>query len=272
MTTIRNSQPLRKVLRSTTAGLLAVLLTAQFVLAAPRAGKLQRLEPELAAPKKERMVRPTRPAEMEPSQPIIGTEVFVERFDDGSVNVEREVTLDADANYVNHGPWRMWNKAGKLIAEGTYDNGRRSSIWTRWYDHDESTLLSQSPFRRFKAPFLSQVNFDNGIMNGEWSIFDAQQNRCCQISISQGKRDGMSLFWLPDGTVLRQSMYEQGVPTGEVLQLEAKTGKLAHAKSFLNGRELTTKKLMHRRGRQVKFELPHQNLWANSGSGRAPRL
>lgn len=250
----RLSRSFRTTLRSVTLGMLAVLITAQLLQAAPQRGRQQRSEPELAPPKLQKMTRPTRPAEMQASQPIIGDEVFVERFPDGTIKVEREVTLDPDGNYVNHGPWRQWNKAGKLLAEGSYHYGKKASIWTRWYDRNDAKLLSQSPFRQFKAPFLSQASFEDGVMNGEWSIFDAQQNRCCQISITQGKRDGMTLFWLPDGTVLLQSMYEQGVPMGDVLQLDTKTGKLTESKKFLNGRQLITKKSMYKRSRQVQLE------------------
>ncbi|MGI9430181.1 MAG: toxin-antitoxin system YwqK family antitoxin, partial [Bythopirellula sp.] len=135
-----------------------------------------------------------------------------------------------------------------------FEYGRRTSIWTRWYDRKDSEMLGQTPFGRFSGPFLSQAHFDNGVLDGEWSIFDSQQRRCCQISIHQGKRHGMALFWLPDGTVLQQSMFEQGVPTGDVLQLDTKTGKLSQSKNFLDGRQRITKKTMHRRGNQVKFE------------------
>ena len=256
MTNCISAKRLQVVFYLFTVGFLAVVLSSSTTQAAPQHGPrmLQPLEPELAALKKKTLTRPTRPAKVEPNEPIVGSEIFTERFADGTVKVEREVTLDAEGNYVNHGPWRMWNQAGKLLAEGSFDHGQRASVWTRWYDRADSPMFNQPPFRRFKAPFLSQVNFENGIINGDWSIFDAQQNRCCQISMSQGKRNGMTLFWLADGSVLQQSMYDQGVPTGDVLQLDTKTGKLVQSKNFLNGREKITKKSSHRRGNQVKFE------------------
>jgi len=276
--THRFSPVLRSATRITTAGLLAVLFVSQSVFGAPTPTYAQRRVPDLAPPqqeartpqaralqartvekdaralKKQSMIRPTRPAKLEPSQPVVGSEAFVERFDDGSIKVEREVTLDSEGNYVNHGPWRMWNKAGQMVAEGSYDHGQRTSIWTRWYDRNDSPILNQAPFRGFKPPFLSQTNFENGVMEGEWSIFDAEQRRCCQISITHGKRNGISLFWQPDGTVLQQSEFEMGVPSGDVLQLDNGTGKLTHAKNFLNGRERITKKNTFNRSRQQKFE------------------
>lgn len=250
--TNRRIQPMK--VRAAIAGVVAILLVSQSVLAAPRQGKMQRLEPELAPPKQEKLVRPTRPSEMEPSQPVIGTEVFVERFPDGAVKVEREVALDEHGNYVNHGPWRMWSQEGKLVAEGSFEYGKRTSIWTRWYDRNDSPLLSQQPFRAFDAPFLSQTHYENDTMDGEWSIFDAQQRRCCQLSIYQGKRQGMSIFWLPDGTVLQQEAYEENVPTGDVLILDGKTGKLTQSKHFLQGREMLTKKVPYRRMKQIQVE------------------
>src|ERR1700752_3846408 len=60
-------------------------------------------------------------------RPVV--EVFCERYSDGKAKVEREVTTDADGNYVNHGRWRTWDRAGKLVAEGSYDMGQRSGAW-----------------------------------------------------------------------------------------------------------------------------------------------
>src|SRR5262245_2176489 len=38
-------------------------------------------------------------------------EVIRERYPDGKVRVERQVTLDADGNYVNHGPWKWYSSS-----------------------------------------------------------------------------------------------------------------------------------------------------------------
>ena len=44
-------------------------------------------------------------------------ETFTERYPNGNVKIERQVTLDADGNYVNHGAWKMYNAAGKVVAD-----------------------------------------------------------------------------------------------------------------------------------------------------------
>ena len=59
-------------------------------------------------------------------------ETIRERYPDGDVKIEREVTTDADGDYVNHGAWRMWDRGGKLVAEGRYDLSRRDGQWGIW--------------------------------------------------------------------------------------------------------------------------------------------
>ena len=76
------------------------------------------------------------------------SKLFANALPNGNVKIEREVTTDADGNYVNHGAWRMWDDAGKLVAEGRYEMGRRSGQWTRWWDRDESPLLGERAVRR----------------------------------------------------------------------------------------------------------------------------
>ena len=64
-------------------------------------------------------------------------EVIRERYPNRSVKIEREVTQDAEGNYVNHGSWKMWDLA--RIA------GRRRpvSIWRA--DRCLEPLVSDRP-------------------------------------------------------------------------------------------------------------------------------
>lgn len=188
------------------------------------------------------------PINVDPSD----TEIFRERYADGKVKIEREVTLDAEGNYVNHGSWRMWDPTGLLVAEGRYDQGRRVGAWTRMLGRNNTPLLRQAPFNRFKAPFVSQVNFSDDKMDGEWMIIDMDQRKCSQISLSDGVRHGLAITWLPNGNVLRQSRYKQGVPVGEVLQANNSTGKLEKVATFIDGRRVTSKTSHFGRNKQQK--------------------
>jgi len=167
-------------------------------------------------------------------------EVVRERYANGNVKIQREVTLDASSNYVNHGAWKMWDPAGKLITEGQFHMGKRVGNWTRWHSRRDSEALSQFPFNRFREPFGSQVNFTDGVMDGDWVIVDGEHKRCQLISLKMGKRHGPAITWLPNGKEYNQWTFEEGVPVGEVLQAN-EHGELQQSQIYENGRRVVTK-------------------------------
>lgn len=168
-------------------------------------------------------------------------ELFTERYPNGKPKVERQVTLDAEGNYVNHGSWKMYDAASKVVAEGQFEMGRRVGIWSRWHQRDDSPVFTQAPFNRFQAPFLSQANFSNGQLDGEWLIYDAKQQKCSQVSIRNGTRHGMAIVWMTGGKVLRQTTYDNGIPVGEVMQLNAQSGEVERAATYIKGRQVVSK-------------------------------
>ncbi len=81
------------------------------------------------------------------------SEVIKERFPDGSIKIEREVTQDAAGNYLNHGVWKMWDQKGNLVVQGQYRYGNRTGNWIRWYRSvSEAPLLTQAPYKNFRRP------------------------------------------------------------------------------------------------------------------------
>ena len=114
-------------------------------------------------------------------------EVIRERYPDGKIKIERQVTLDADGNYVNHGPWKLYSPSEIIIAEGQYDMGKRVGNWTRWLGKNDSKVFAQQPFKSFKPPFASQATFTDGVMDGEWLVVDADNNKMLQISLTVGQ-------------------------------------------------------------------------------------
>ncbi len=182
-------------------------------------------------------------------------ETVIERYPDGKARIERQVALDTQGNYVNHGTWKMWGNDGKALAEGQYDMGKHVGTWTRWLDRKDSSVLNAEPFRQFKPPFVSQVTFVNDQMDGQWLIVDADQRQCMGISISGGKRNGQAITWLPNGRILRQENYDHGVPTGDVLEInrtaanvpaanqkgEKTVGDMKVVATYADGRRVTTK-------------------------------
>jgi antitoxin component YwqK of YwqJK toxin-antitoxin module len=164
-------------------------------------------------------------------------ETVRERYSDGHVKIEREVTLDSAGNYVNHGAWRMWDPAGKLIAEGRYDMGQRDGLWKRTHTRDDSPVLEEFPFSKFTAPFDSQATFVAGQLESDWVIRDAEGRQCSQVSLVHGKRHGKAMLWQPDGQVYREAAFLQGVANGDVLQRDA-GGQLITVATYVDGHQL----------------------------------
>jgi antitoxin component YwqK of YwqJK toxin-antitoxin module len=179
-------------------------------------------------------------------------EVVRERYSDGSVRIERQVTQDEDGNYVNHGAWKMLTPGGEVSAQGQFNMGERVGLWTRWHNREDSPILSEVPFNRFRAPFQSQVNFTDGVMDGEWLITDANQKKCMQITLKAGRRDGPAITWLVEGKIYRQATYEQGVPVGDVMEINAKTSELVRADSYVDGKRVITKTSYHPNSQRQK--------------------
>ena len=72
-------------------------------------------------------------------------------------------------------------------------------------------MFKEVPFKQFKAPFMSQANFADGKMEGDWIITDANERKVVTVSLKAGQRDGMTTIWLPNGTVFRQMTYHESV-------------------------------------------------------------
>jgi antitoxin component YwqK of YwqJK toxin-antitoxin module len=168
-------------------------------------------------------------------------ELVRERYADGKVRVERQVTLNGDGNYVNHGAWKMYAPSGDVAAEGKYNFGQRNGLWTRWNGRNDSPTLNEFPFKNFKAPFMSQANFIDGKLDGDWVITDANDRKVLLITFKAGQRNGQATTWLPNGKVLKQTTYENGIPTGDLLEANNKTGEIARTATYEDGRKVVTK-------------------------------
>jgi antitoxin component YwqK of YwqJK toxin-antitoxin module len=187
------------------------------------------------------------------ASPEGAVETIRERYDDGKVKIERQVTLDADGNYVNHGEWKMLSHDGNVVAEGHYDMGKRVGTWTRWHGRQDVAELGEFPFTHFKAPFQSQANFVGDVMEGEWVITDTAQRKCFEGTLVGGKRNGTFTYYLPNGKTYRQSTYDNGVPVGDVLEAD-KNGDVKTAATYVDGRKAVTKTTYFRRTHQKMTE------------------
>ena len=179
----------------------------------PRKIKPQNPRPPPAVPLEAATRRPTEDAAAErgPAPPVDGdepadpsaeeavVEVIKERYPNGTVKVEREITQDAEGNYVLHGAWRQFDEQGRLIIDGRHEHNLKIGLWRKFYRGSEAPLLATAPYKDFTAPFISQANFHNGQLHGKWMISDSKQRKVHEIEFCDGQRHGKARGTFPTG-------------------------------------------------------------------------
>lgn len=188
------------------------------------------VSPEEASGETEEEVEP------EPGE-VIAHEMIQERYEDGKVKVERGVAQDESENYVNHGPWKMYDPAGKVIAEGSYDLGERHGAWTRVYQTEDAELFTVAPFNLFTGPFVSQATFRRGKLHGHWIIRDANDQKVCDWNFVDGRREGESTWYYHTGRPMRVIHYRQGQLHGELLEWDVNNEPVTRVE-YQDGRRL----------------------------------
>jgi antitoxin component YwqK of YwqJK toxin-antitoxin module len=168
-------------------------------------------------------------------------EIIKERYPDGAIKIEREVTQDAQGNYINHGSWKMWDKSGNPVAQGEFRYGNRTGTWVRWYHGaSEADLLQQIPYRLFAGPFISQATFEHGQLNGTWNIYDGKKRKISQWGFTDGKRHGASIWWFPNGKKMREVQYRDGLIDGQLIETSSE-GTVTANYTYQEGRKLAQK-------------------------------
>lgn len=178
-------------------------------------------------------------------------EVVRERYPNRTVKLEREVTQDAQGNYINHGSWKMWDERGAVIAEGRYQHGERDGTWNRWYRGNEADLLTKIPYQQFTAPFISQATFKNGKLDGKWIIYDSKQRKASEWGFADGERDGKSIWYFANGRKMREIDFDKGEINGEFNEWNAE-GKQTIKDAYQHGRKLALKTDYHNAGTKQK--------------------
>lgn len=168
-------------------------------------------------------------------------ETIKERFPNGAVNIERQVTQDPQGNYINHGSWKMWDQRGNLVAQGQYEHGNRSGTWIRWYRSvSEANLLAAMPYKQFAGPFISQATFKNDKLDGLWTIYDGKTRKISQWAFTDGKRNGPSAWWYANGKKMRLAQFNDGDMDGEYLEWNP-DGSVKVKETYQDGRKLAVK-------------------------------
>ncbi|MCE9545737.1 MAG: hypothetical protein K8T25_09505 [Planctomycetia bacterium] len=198
-------------------------------------------------------------------------ETIKERFPNGKVKIEREVIRDKDDNYVNHGAWKMWDEAGNVVAEGHFEFGHRQGAWTGWFMPNEVEMLTQMPYKQFQGPFISQAEFADGKLNGQWVVSDAKHNKVSEWGYAGGHRHGTWTTWYANGRKMREVHYNNGDLDGEVAEWSPE-GVQVTKEVYQGGRKLARKVEFHSERQKksegmflfAKLELQQDDDWWNA--------
>ncbi|HEX3871224.1 MAG TPA: hypothetical protein VHV77_12350 [Pirellulales bacterium] len=148
---------------------------------------------------------------------IVG-EVIEERYPNRVVKIERHVVRDIHGDYVNHGPWIMYDEQGREMGHGNYRNDKPHGPWVRYFVEGEAQMLSGSWGELFTAPFESKATFEDGRLNGPWTIVDAQGHTVAIWNYENGERHGRSVWFFPEGCKWRDANYVHGELDGEFFE------------------------------------------------------
>lgn len=204
--------------------------------------------PDLGAPSRQPVIQEQLPESLaipEGSNEIVSgagldgadlkMELIRERYPNGKVKVEREVTQDKDENYINHGRWVMYDETGNEIIKGSYRFGERDGPWFRWYAAEEVKLFQSAPFNSYNGPFKSEATFIDGTLNGNWRFSDTTDRTIANWAFVDGRRNGESKWFFPNGQLMRSISYQGGELNGPLAEYDA-SGQEVVRVEYLNGR------------------------------------
>ena len=175
--------------------------------------------------------------------------VVVDYFPNGKVKVRRQMALDQNENFVNHGDYSVHAPDGRKVGGGRYDMGQRTGEWTRIYDNAVSVIAENST-RGFRGPYTSTANFLDDELHGDWSITDAKERPIVLWQFSHGRREGHWLWFNADGTTRKQVHFKNDQIDGDIVSPVGKD-ELKVLVAYVDGRELT-RHLDHFSPRRIK--------------------
>jgi antitoxin component YwqK of YwqJK toxin-antitoxin module len=164
-------------------------------------------------------------------------ELVTERYADGSVKIERQVTKDAAGNYVNHGTYTAYAPDGTVQKTGVFQNGKQQGKWTQSFAKDEGHLFAADHDTEFQGPFVSEATFIDGQLDGTWTVKDRNGQNIVEWNFDHGARNGKWSWWYPNGDKRLEATYKNGNLEGEVLEW-SQGGQLGSKTSYVDGKRL----------------------------------
>lgn len=191
-----------------------------------------------------------------------------QRYPDGKVQILRYVRQDEQGNYFNHGPWKLFNKSGQVMAEGQFENGLMQGTWNRWHPANSGGIFKTPSLASIPGPYLSIASFHNGKLDGVWTIYDQARRKIFEMQYVNGHRDGSATWWNDAGAVVRDMKFQNGLLHGEAVEYDSEQ-QPSKKTTYINGRRVYSEVTMHRENEKksedffldAKLELNGEDNW-----------
>jgi antitoxin component YwqK of YwqJK toxin-antitoxin module len=165
-------------------------------------------------------------------------------YPDGKVQAEGTYTDSRRS-----GIWKFHNTKGAIEQTGSYNNGRPDGLW-KWYYENGSILREEEYFQGQRdgqfteyspaGDIISQGQYSDGERNGDWTFRSGDNTEAGKYII--GLKDGQWKSYFPDGKLRFKGDFIQGNSDGQHLYYY-ETGKIKEEQFFRNGiRQRTWKK------------------------------
>jgi len=149
-----------------------------------------------------------------------GREIIRQRYPDGNVQIARHVKQDQNGNYVNDGQWQLLGG-----------------------------IFLNPPFSLFQGPFKSRTSFSEGKISGHWRITDAKGQKVFEMPYTDGKRDGLAVWFYPGEKIFRRMQFSDNVPDGQLVQFDQR-GKITRKEVYQDGKRIENRVTYYRPGNQ----------------------
>jgi antitoxin component YwqK of YwqJK toxin-antitoxin module len=158
----------------------------------------------------------------------------------------------AEGTYADNrrtGLWKFYNNLSKVEQTGYYNNGRPDGLW-KWYYDNGAVLREEEYFQGERdgayveyspdGEIIGQGDYSDGERNGKWKFKVGDSTEEGNYII--GLKDGQWKSYYGDGTLKFRGNYVQGNPDGQHLYFY-ETGKIKEEQHYQMGiRQKTWKK------------------------------
>ena len=163
-------------------------------------------------------------------------ETIVERDAAGRIRLEREVALDQNENFVNHGIYNIYDEAGLIVGGGEYAWGQKNGPWKRVYKTQQEAPVLMQFGQGFTGPFVSEANFTDDKLDGVWFVTDKTGRIVFHWEFANGVRHGVSTWFDARGNTRQQIRYDNDQVDSDVISIIGKEQKILQR--YIYGRKL----------------------------------